>query len=262
MDDMPDILKRICAAKRGEIARLHERGTAELERMVEEQSPTRGFRAALVASDRVALIAEIKKASPSKGVIRSDFDPAVIAKSYAAGGARCISVLTDEPFFQGGLDYLAGTRRAVSLPLLRKDFMLDPIQLIEARAWGADCVLLIVAALEDEELRRLAERSRELGMDALVEVHDDRELERALSARADLIGINNRDLRTFAVDLDTTRCLADAVPAGVALVAESGIHTRADVESLKSCGVAAVLVGESLMRADDIEAAARRLSDV
>ncbi|MDP6438583.1 MAG: indole-3-glycerol phosphate synthase TrpC [Candidatus Brocadiia bacterium] len=259
---MPDILRRICAVKRDEIARLRERGTGELEGLLRRQSPPRGFRAALTASDRVALVAEVKKASPSKGVIREDFDPAAIARSYERGGARCLSVLTDTAFFQGRLEDLAGAREGVSLPALRKDFILDPIQVLQSRAWGADCVLLIVAALADAELRELLAAARNLGMDALVEVHDGRELERAVAAGADTIGVNNRDLRTFEVDLETTRRLAAGVPDGVVLVAESGICSRADIESLTPCGIDAVLVGEGLMRADDIEAAARELSDV
>ena len=262
MCEMPDILRRICTVKREEIARLRERGTGELEGMLRRQSPPRGFRAALTASDRVALIAEVKKASPSKGVIREDFDPAAIARSYERAGARCLSVLTDPAFFQGRLDDLAEARDGVSLPALRKDFILDPIQVLESRAWGADCVLLIVAAMADAELRELLAAARDFGMDALVEVHDGRELERAVAAGADTIGVNNRDLRTFEVDLETTRRLAAGVPEGVMLVAESGICSRADIESLRPCGIDAVLVGEGLMRADDIEAAARELSDV
>lgn len=262
MCEMPDILRRICAVKRDEIARLREGGTGELEEMLRRQSPPRGFRAALTASDRVALIAEVKKASPSKGVIREDFDPAAIARSYERAGARCLSVLTDPAFFQGRLDDLAEARDGVSLPALRKDFILDPIQVLESRAWGADCVLLIVAAMADAELRELLAAARDFGMDALVEVHDGRELERAVAAGADTIGVNNRDLRTFEVDLETTRRLAAGVPEGVMLVAESGICSRADIESLRPCGIDAVLVGEGLMRSADIEAAARELSDV
>ncbi len=262
MCEMPDILRRICAAKHDEIARLRERGTRDLEAMLRRQSPPRGFRAALTASDRVALIAEVKKASPSKGVIREDFDPTAIARSYERGGARCLSVLTDTDFFQGRLEDLAQARESVSLPALRKDFILDPLQMLEARAWGADGVLMIVAALGDGVLVELLATAHGLGMDALVEVHDGRELERAVAAGADMIGINNRDLRTFEVDIETTRRLAAGVPEGVVLVAESGISSRADIESLKPCGIDAVLVGEGLMRAADIEAAVRELSDV
>ena len=262
MCEMPDILRRICAVKRDEIARLRERGTGDLEGMLRRQSPPRGFRVALTASDRVALIAEVKKASPSKGVIREDFDPAAIARSYERGGARCLSVLTDTAFFQGRLEDLAQAREGVSLPALRKDFILDPLQVLESRAWGADCVLLIVAALANAELQELLAAAGNLGMDALVEVHDGRELERAVAAGADTIGVNNRDLRTFEVDLETTHRLAPGVPEGTVLVAESGVYSRADIESLKPCGIDAVLVGEGLMRSADIEAAARELSDV
>ena len=262
MNDMPDILKRICAVKREDIARLRSAGEAPLRRMMDERTPPRGFRAALEADERVALIAEVKKASPSAGLIREDFDPAAIARAYEEGGARGISVLTDERFFQGSLEHMRAARDAISLPVLRKDFILDGIQLHEARAWGADCVLLIVAALDRGQLASLGDKSRRLGMDALVEVHDERELEVALEAGADMIGINNRDLRTFKVSRDTTRRLAPLVPEGVVIVAESGIRSRSDIRELKTCGVDAVLVGESLMRSSDLAAAARELSDV
>jgi indole-3-glycerol phosphate synthase len=262
MNDMPDILKRICAVKREGVARLRSAGEAPLRRMIEEGTPPRGFRAALIADERVALIAEVKKASPSAGTIREDFDPAAIARAYEAGGARCISVLTDEQFFAGSLDYMRIARDAVSLPVLRKDFILDGIQLREARAWGADCVLLIAAALDSKTLAALAAETRNLGMDALIEVHDEGELDAALGAGADMVGINNRNLRTFEVSLDTTSRLAPMVPDGVVVVAESGIGSRTEVQELKQCGVDAVLVGESLMRSADVAAAARELSDV
>ena len=226
------------------------------------QEMPRGFRAALAASPGVALIAEVKKASPSAGVIREDFDPSDIARQYAEGGARCLSVLTDLPHFQGKLDYLRRVRQAVGLPVLRKDFILDEIQVAEARAWGADCILLIVAALTPEELHSLMQSARGLGMDVLVEVHDRDEMGVALDAGADLVGINNRNLRTFDVDLGTTEALASFAPAEALLVSESGIQSRQDVERLKACGVKAVLVGESLMRSQDIAEATRRLSDV
>jgi indole-3-glycerol phosphate synthase len=208
----------------------------------------------------VALIAEVKKASPSAGLIRQDFDPVHIARAYERGGAACISVLTDERFFQGSLAHLRLVRSAVDLPLLRKDFILDPVQVLEARALGADAYLLIAAALAEGELGKLLAAGRELGMDALVEVHDEGDLGVALEAGADLIGINNRDLRTFQVGLDVTERLAPLVPAGVVVVAESGIRTCADVRRLKACGIRAVLVGEALMRAADIEAATRELA--
>jgi len=261
---MPDILKRICTAKRGEIERLlaDRRRVRELERLARDQSPPRGFHAAIEASERISLIAEVKKGSPSKGILRAWFDPAAVAAAYEAGGARCISVLTDEPFFRGSLDHLGLVRERVALPLMRKDFLLDPVQLLEARAYGADCVLLIVAALSDADLRVLLPRAGKLGMDALVEVHDEEELRRALNAGAKMIGVNNRSLRTFDVDLAVTRRLAPLIPKGVTIVAESGINSRADIESLKPCGIAAVLVGECLMRAGDIEAATHSLSEV
>ena len=262
MADMPDILKRICAVKAEEIDRLRESGMDEVARRLRAQAPPRGFRAALAASDGVALITELKKASPSAGVIREEFHPAQIARQYEQGGARCLSVLTDGPFFQGSLDHLAEARAAVSLPVLRKDFILHEAQVLQTRAWGADCVLLIVAALDSALLATLLAKARALGMDALVEVHDARELEVALSVGADLIGINNRNLRTFEVSLDTTRRLAPAVPEGTLVVAESGIKTPQDVASLKSCGVGAILVGETLMCAADIVGATRALSDV
>jgi len=262
MDKVPDILRRICDAKRRDIERLRKAGEKPLLKMVRAQQPPRGFRAALAACDHVGLIAEIKKASPSAGVIRADFDPAAIAHSYEQGGARCLSVLTDEPFFQGRLEHMRDARSAVGLPVLRKDFILDEIQVVESRAWGADCVLLIVAALEPQALSALVSRTRALGMDALVEAHNELELARAVTAGADMVGINNRDLRTFEVDLGLACRLAPLAPPGVLVVAESGIKTRADLERLKACGVRAVLVGETLMRADDIAAATRALSKV
>jgi indole-3-glycerol phosphate synthase len=262
MKDMPDILKRICEVKRTEIERLREGGGEPLRTRLAQQEGPRGFRAALAARPEVALIAEVKKASPSAGVIREDFVPRLIARAYREGGARCLSVLTDEEFFQGSLTYLAEAREAVDLPVLRKDFILDELQVLEARAWGADCVLLIVAALEQEELADLQKQARDLGMDALVEVHTREELEVALSVEADLIGINNRDLRTFEVRLETSHELAAEVPDEAVIVAESGIKSREDVERLKESGVDAILVGESLMRSPDLVGATRRLSDV
>ena len=226
MADMPDILAKICAAKRLEIAEITDGVRRVFEKAAEQQEPPRGFRAALASAPGVGLIAEVKKASPSAGVIRPDFDPVALARAYERGGATCISVLTDRPFFQGDPIYLTRIRQAVALPLLRKDFILDPIQVTEARALGADACLLIVAALEPTTLRELSATVRELGMDALVEVHDERELALALDAGADLIGINNRDLRSFKVSLTVTERLAPLAPAGVMLVAESGMKTR------------------------------------
>ena len=205
------------------------------------------------------LIAEVKKASPSAGVIRADFEPVSIARTYQAHGASCLSVLTDVPYFQGHLSYLGAIRAAVVIPLLRKDFLIDEYQVVEARVAGADCVLLIAEILDDPTLRALLERARSLGMDALVELHDAENLDRVLAAGADLVGINNRDLRTFRTDLEHSVRLRERVPPGVTLVAESGIHTRADVERLEAAGIDAILVGESLMRADDIGRAVENL---
>jgi indole-3-glycerol phosphate synthase len=259
---MPDVLKRICKVKRTEIEQLHRTGEAPLRTRMAQQEAPRGFRTALKERPEVALIAELKKASPSAGVIREDFVPRLIAEAYEEGGARCLSVLTDEKFFQGSLTYLAEARGAASLPVLRKDFILDELQILEARAWGADCVLLIVAALERSELAALRDLARELDTDALVEVHTREELDVALSVEADLIGINNRDLRTFEVRLETSQELAPEIPDDVVVVAESGISSRHDVEKLREFGVDAVLVGESLIRSPDLVKAARRLSEV
>jgi indole-3-glycerol phosphate synthase len=261
-DEMPDILRRICAAKQEVIAELKNTRTRELERRVREQSRPRGFRKALVSRSGVALIAEIKKASPSAGVIRDDFCVSSLAEAYETGGARCLSVLTDEEFFQGAGEYLTRARRTVRLPVLRKDFILDPLQVLESRALGADCVLLIVAALGAEQLETLMAECADLGMDALVEVHTGEELDVALGAGAGLVGINNRDLRSFEVRLETTCSLADRVPDSVTLVSESGIGGPEDVLRVKEAGVDAILVGESLMRSEDLAAATARLSDL
>ena len=204
-----------------------------------------------MAAGEAAVIAEIKKASPSKGVIREDFDPVAIAEAYQRGGAACLSVLTDRDFFQGHEDYLSAAREACDLPVIRKDFIVDPYQVVEARAIGADCILLIVAALDDATLAELDAAARELGMDVLVEVHDRTELERALRLELDLVGINNRNLRTFETRLETTLDLLDAVPPGCLVVTESGIHGRADVARMRASGVHAFLVGEAFMRAED-----------
>ena len=273
------ILDTIITQKRTEIAALQPRA-AELKRLAAARSERRDFAAALRRPDgRVALIAEVKKASPSAGVIRPDFDPVAIARDYERGGAACLSVLTDEKFFQGHLDYLRRIREAVKLPLLRKDFIVDELQIHEAVAAGADCVLLIVACLEQAALMNLLRVAAECRLDALVEVHDEAELERALAANAKIIGVNNRNLKTFKLDLATTErmakrivergawsvkcekdtCLTPNAQRPTLLVAESGIHTRADVERLAACGVNAILVGESLMRSADIPAKVKEL---
>ncbi|HZP67606.1 MAG TPA: indole-3-glycerol phosphate synthase TrpC [Rudaea sp.] len=252
---MSDILARILARKREEIAERRVRvPLADLAARARDAAAPRGFAAALrakIAAGAPAVIAEVKKASPSQGVIRADFRPAAIARSYAHGGAACLSVLTDVDFFQGADAYLAEARAACTLPVLRKDFTIDAYQVHEARAQGADCILLIVAALDDAALRDLAALAAELGMDVLVEAHDGTELERALATSAALVGINNRDLRTFRTSLETTLDLRDRVPADRLLVTESGIHAPADVARMRTAGVHAFLVGEALMRAED-----------
>jgi indole-3-glycerol phosphate synthase len=256
---MKTILDDIVAAKRDEIAAAKERvPAAELERKA-AAPPARDFRAALVQPLRVTVIAEVKKASPSAGVIRADFDPVAIARTYAENGAACISVLTDEPHFQGRLRYLEQIREAVEVPLLRKDFILDRYQLLEARAAGADCVLLIAEILPAGQLDYLYRQARELGLQALIELYDADNLGRVLDTGADLVGVNNRDLRTFQVRLEHTLELAARVPSNVCLVSESGIRDRADVERLRAAGVRAVLVGETLMRAADVGAQLRAL---
>jgi indole-3-glycerol phosphate synthase len=253
---MSTILDTIVASKRRELAAAKGRTRQrELERWLADAPPVRLFRAALERSGDIGVIAEVKKASPSAGVLRADFDPVAIAKIYAAHGASCLSVLTDEPFFQGHLDYLAAIRRCVDVPLLRKDFILDRHQLLEARVAGADAVLLIAEILPDPDLARLLADCRALGMEALVELHDADQLPRVAHTGAEVIGINNRDLRTFATRLEHTLDLAPLVPADRCLVSESGIRTRADLDRLRAAGVKAVLVGESLMRAPDIGAA-------
>ena len=226
----------------------------ELERRLADAPPVRDFRAALDVPGTVQVIAEVKKASPSAGVLRSDFDPVAIARTYEAAGAACLSVLTDEPFFQGKLEYLSAIRMEVTRPLLRKDFLFDRYQLLEARCTGADCVLLIAEVLDDSNLRRLLREAHELGLQALVELHDAANLPRILESGAALIGINNRDLTTekFTTRLEHTLDLAGRVPSDRCLVSESGIRSRADVERLQAVGVKAVLVGETLMRSPDI----------
>jgi indole-3-glycerol phosphate synthase len=252
---MSDILNKILARKAEEIAERSARvSIAELQLRARHASPVRGFANALqnkIKAGNAAVIAEIKKASPSKGVIRPDFHPADIARSYEAGGAACLSVLTDVDFFQGADAYLQQARTACSLPVLRKDFTIDPYQIYEARVLGADCILLIVAALNDHQLAELSNTAMELGMDVLVEVHDMDELERALQTASPLIGINNRNLRTFEVSLNTTLDMRSAVPPDRLLITESGIVTREDVQAMRSNNVHAFLVGETFMRAQD-----------
>jgi indole-3-glycerol phosphate synthase len=258
-----DILQRILVRKAEEIAERSARlPLTELTARCVDLPDTRGFAAALEAkidADLPAVIAEVKKASPSKGVIREDFDPAKIARSYAKAGAACLSVLTDADFFQGSEGFLREAREACALPVLRKDFTVDPYQVYEARAIGADCVLLIVAAMGDSALLELCLLAAELDLDVLVEVHDDEELERALALPAPLIGINNRNLRTFGTSLDTSIDLRDSVPYDRLLVTESGVHTPQDVARLREAGIDAFLVGEAFMRAEDPGAELKRL---
>ena len=250
---VPTILQNIVARKHEEVAeRLQQRSLAELEQLAAAASPARGFAKAIqdaAAAQRPGVIAEIKKASPSKGVLREDYQPAEIAASYEAGGAVCLSVLTDVDFFQGHDDYLQQARAACSLPVIRKDFMVDPYQIVEARALGADCVLLIAACLDDVQMGELAATARQYGLDVLVEVHDAAELERGLKLDTPLIGINNRNLHTFEVTLDTTLELIPQIPRNKTLVTESGILHRTDVELMLAHEVYGFLVGEAFMRA-------------
>jgi indole-3-glycerol phosphate synthase len=263
MAETPDILKKIIQRKFQEIDERSAKVTLQtLMSGVQDAPEVRGFVDAIkakIAAGQAGVIAEIKKASPSKGVIREDFQPAAIAKAYESGGAACLSVLTDADFFQGSDAYLQQARAACSLPVIRKDFIVDPYQVYEARAMGADCILLIVAALEDEPLSALSRLAQKLGMDVLVEVHDAEELQRALALPLPLVGINNRDLRTFEVSLNTTLDLLAMIPADRIVVTESAIHTPADVALMRDNGVNAFLVGEAFMRAPDPGAELARL---
>ncbi len=258
---MPDsILDEIVATKHREVAAARQRMPLdEMEHQASEAPPTRDFHAALAGTGPIRLIAEVKKASPSARVIREDFEPVAIARAYQDHGAACLSVLTDVPYFQGHLSHLARVRAAVAIPLLRKDFIIDEYQVVEARLAGADAILLIAEILDDRQLRTLRERAGALGMATLVEFHDEANLPRVLDSGATLVGVNNRDLTRFVSDLDQTFRLRDKVPPHVTLVSESGIRSRRDVERLEAAGVSAVLVGESLMRADDIGLAVERL---
>ncbi len=254
------ILDEIVASKHREVATARLRMPLdEIEHQTAEAPPVRDFHAALTGPGPIQLIAEVKKASPSAKVIRKDFDPVAIARTYQAHGAACISVLTDAPYFQGHLSYLARVRAAVALPLLRKDFFIDEYQIVEARLAGADAVLLIAEILDDVQLRSLRERAEALGMAVLVEFHDEANLPRVLDSGATLVGVNNRDLSRFVSDLNQTFRLRERIPAAITLVSESGIRTRRDVERLEAAGVSAILVGETLMRAPDIGLAVERL---
>jgi indole-3-glycerol phosphate synthase len=252
---MSDILERIVASKRREIAEAKVRmPEAELNHRLRDAPPVRDIRSALDRPPRVQILAEVKRASPSAGILRADFEPVAIARIYEAHGAAAISVLTDEPFFQGSLAYLTAIRAAVALPVLRKDFILDPYQLLEARVAGADAVLLIAECLDSDALPHLLQRTHELGMKALVELYNAENLPRIVESGARLIGVNNRDLRTFVTRLEHTLDLAARMPSDCCLVSESGIRTRQDIERLRQAGVRAVLVGEIFMRAPDIGA--------
>ncbi|WP_232493405.1 indole-3-glycerol phosphate synthase TrpC [Novosphingobium kaempferiae] len=259
---MSDKLTEICDTKREEVAARKVLATlSDLDARASQQTAPRGFEAALraKAAGDYALIAEIKKASPSKGLIREDFRPSEHAVAYEKGGAACLSTLTDAPYFQGHEDFLIAARAACALPVIRKDFMIDPWQVVEARAIGADAILIIVAALDDVLMAEIEAAAHERGMDCLVEVHNESEMDRASRLKSRLIGVNNRDLKRFATDISTTERLAPLAPEGTLLVSESGINTHADLERLSASGARTFLVGESLMRQADIEAATRML---
>ena len=259
---MADKLTEICDTKRGEVtARKAQASLSQLDSLASAQTTPRGFEAALRAKavTGFGLIAEIKKASPSKGLIRADFDPAAHARAYQQGGAACLSVLTDTPYFQGHEDYLIAARAACDLPVLRKDFMIDPGQVAEARSIGADAILIIVAALDDSQMAEIEAAAFEHGMDVLVEVHNEAEMDRASRLKSRLIGINNRDLKRFVTDLANTERLAPLAPEGALLVSESGINSHGDLLRLSRSGIRTFLVGESLMRQDDVAAATRAL---
>ena len=259
---MTNILDRILETKRAEVAaKKATTSLASLEAMISRRDGPRGFRAALDKKTKTgpALIAEIKKASPSKGVIREDFDPPAHALAYLKGGAACLSVLTDEQYFQGDDSYLALVHDTVPLPVIRKDFMIDPWQVLESRALGADAILIIVAALDDARMAEIEAAAIDCGLDVLVEVHDEKELDRALKLKSRLIGVNNRDLRDFSVSFERTYELVGKAPKGCTFVAESGLTSRADLDAMRDHGVNCFLVGESLMRADDVMAATKAL---